>query len=178
MNKKTIISITVLGLGIGSFIAINFFSSPSNEGVKPMNTHNDPQHSSHQMMDVANYEGSLKQYFKLQNALANDNLTSVKQAAKTLADVLGEKSSIAPLAHHIHDSDSLDKARPLFESLSKEIEALVTHHGSPNRMRIKKYHCPMVDNSRGASWLQNSEGTKNPYYGAAMPHCGSEIETM
>lgn len=178
MNKKNIIIISVLGLGIGSFIAINSFSSSSNEGMELTHTHNDHQHGSHQMMDVGNYEESLKQYFNLQKSLANDNLSSAKQAAKTLAVALGEKSSVTPLVHRIHHSDSLDKSRPLFESLSKEIEALVMHHGSPNGMSIKKYHCPMVDNNRGASWLQNSEGTKNPYYGSAMPHCGSKIGTL
>lgn len=190
MNKKTIIIITVLGLGIGGYFAMNSVSNPSGMPMGEMTAHNDHQHHSNNMMDdsressmsqsmdTANYEESLKQYFNLQNALANDNLIAAQQAGKSLAIALGEESDVTPLAHHIHHSDSLDKVRPLFESLSKEIEALVMHHGSPNGMAIKKYHCPMVDNSRGASWLQNSEGTKNPYYGSAMPHCGSKIGTM
>ncbi len=190
MNKKRMFILSILGLGIGMFIAT---SSSSNEEMKEMDTHNEHQHSSHQMMgdshtlhdsslnkvmEVEDYEESLTQYFILQQALANDSLTDAQQAAKYLAEALGEKSALSSLAHQIHHSDSLNTARPLFESLSKAIEVLVKHHGSPEGMSIGKYHCPMVDKNRGASWLQDSEGTKNPYFGEMMPRCGSKIGTL
>jgi membrane fusion protein, copper/silver efflux system len=163
MNKKTIIIITVLALGIGSFMAFPFFSSPSHESKVQMTT-----------QDAAQYEELLNQYFKLQNALADDNLSSAQQVAESMYVGLGEKSSIRPLAQSIHHSDSLDTARAVFESLSKDIESLVLHYGSPAGMKIEKFYCPMVDKNRGASWLQNYDGTKNPYYGSSMLRCGSK----
>lgn len=190
MNKQTLIIITVLGLGIGSFIGINSFSNSSDEGMEQMTMNSDHKHGSHDMMKeshkssmrktmpLTNYKESLSHYFSLQKALANDSLEHSHQAAKKMATTLGEDHSLTTLVHSIHHSSSLEEARSLFESLSQKIETLIKHRGIPDGMTIEKYHCPMVDNNRGASWLQDSKGTKNPYYGADMPHCGSKVGTL
>jgi Cu(I)/Ag(I) efflux system membrane fusion protein len=31
----------------------------------------------------------------------------------------------------------------------------------------------MAFDSRGANWIQNQEGVKNPYFGSSMLECGS-----
>ncbi|MAV58627.1 MAG: hypothetical protein CMG07_01585 [Candidatus Marinimicrobia bacterium] len=181
MNKKTIIIITVLGLGIGSFVAFKTNTSPSYTPMSHEST-NDIEHrhsgNKHHNTEVSHYKESLEHYFELQNSLANDNLNRAKQAAEKLAAALGNHNNATPLAHQVHSAESIETARRFFESLSSEIERLILHHGIPEGMHIGKYYCPMVDGNRGASWLQNSEGTLNPYFGAQMLRCGSKLETL
>ena len=43
---------------------------------------------------------------------------------------------------------------------------------------IHRFHCPMAFNNRGANWLQTSNETENPYFGAAMYRCGTLEEAL
>ena len=43
---------------------------------------------------------------------------------------------------------------------------------------IRRFHCPMAFDNRGADWLQNTPETANPYFGKAMPRCGEQVEVI
>jgi Cu(I)/Ag(I) efflux system membrane fusion protein len=131
-------------------------------------------------------------YFDLQKALSKDDLEQAKKTSawmiskltkgshKGLSDSAEsiwnhEKQAIKVSLRQIQNATTLSKARNSFEGLSKNIETLITRFGVPKGQHISKYHCPMVDKNKGASWLQNSEGTQNPYYGSQMFSCGNKV---
>lgn len=134
-------------------------------------------------------------YFDIQKALSKDELDNAKKKSKEIELILMQKD-INQLSGHtktlwekerrilshslmaLKSSKNLTEARKYFEKLSMSIEMLVTHFGGPKGEPITKYHCPMVDNNRGAAWLQNSKGTQNPYYGSQMFSCGSKVKEL
>lgn len=166
MNKKIIILVAILGLGMGAYLAFN------KTEAAPVSTHN------HETHEGTRYSVALTHYFALQTAFAQDNFEQSQLAAKRLAKALGEGSKITVLAHKVHHSETIDNARRIFEQLSQNIEQLVLKNGSPEGMSIGKYHCPMANNNKGASWLQNKQGVLNPYFGAEMLHCGARIKSL
>lgn len=154
------------------------------------------------MMGKMELPDSLKQhldntvltYFDIQKALSNDDLDQAKKSSKQIMTTLitdsntltghtktlweKETQALAHTLKAIQSSITLSEARLSFEKLSGSIEPLVIHFGGPKGQRIAKYRCPMVDNNRGANWLQNSEGTQNPYYGSQMFSCGSMVKEL
>jgi Cu(I)/Ag(I) efflux system membrane fusion protein len=39
-------------------------------------------------------------------------------------------------------------------------------------------HCPMANNNQGALWLSVDKEIRNPYFGEAMPDCGSITDSI
>ncbi|MBT6121549.1 DUF3347 domain-containing protein [bacterium] len=199
MNKKIGISaVVIIGICIGIIWSYqtNTKDSMDNKG------HQMSSKIDKKMMGKMELPDSLKQqldntiltYFDIQKALSTDDLDQAKKSSKQImatlitdgntlsghAKTLWEKET-QTLAHTlkaIQSATTLSEARHSFEKLSVSIERLVIHFGGPKGQRIAKYRCPMVDNNRGANWLQNSEGTQNPYYGSQMFSCGSMIKEL
>ena len=92
-------------------------------------------------------------YEKIQTALAADDLSSVKSAAKDLGE---EGSDIAK-------AGSLKDARAGFEKLSSRAKTLV---GGQSGYHV--VHCPMLKKD----WVQTSTTVANPYGGKDMVSCG------
>jgi hypothetical protein len=143
----------------------------------------------------ATLDKTIMAYFDLQKALSKDDLTQAKKTSKWLRGKLNteaesdpnksaqaiwktEKKKLDVSLLKIQSSKTLSEARHTFEKVSLSIETLIVQFGSPEGQPISKYHCPMVNDNKGATWLQNSEGTKNPYYGSKMLHCGSKVKEM
>ena len=159
---------------------------------------NDHQSMNHSKMQVPELfrtvlDKSLMGYFSMQQALSKDDLSNAKKLVplissninkqveldgmtKKLWDV--EKPKIKKALQDIDSAKTIKGARSAFESLSTSMEVLVVHFGGPKSHKVAKYHCPMVDGNRGASWLQNTEGTQNPYYGSQMYSCGSKMKDL
>ena len=153
MNIKNSVAIAVvIGLSIGGYMAI------SSSDTTPQ-----------AQVEVSEYAGTLASYFDIQKALVKSDLGQAQHAASTMGKHLG---------HGVHQAATLKEARAEFEGLTQEIETLVEQNGTPTGMSIGKYHCPMANGNKGASWLQDKEGTLNPYYGSRMLRCGSKIETL
>lgn len=72
----------------------------------------------------------------------------------------------------------LDSSRAAFELVSNALVTTVRQFGSDGAEPVFLYHCPMAFGGRGGDWLQNKEGTENPYYGSQMFSCGSLKETL
>ena len=137
----------------------------------------------------AAFDKNLRAYFDLQVALSEDDLERSRQAASRLADSMRDvpisdmpadlhnvwmrtvprlKESTAAVKH----ADSLGDARRSFEAVSIALLQLVRHVEYRGDLAVYQYHCPMAFDDKGADWLQNKEGTANPYFGSAMYKCG------
>ena len=92
-------------------------------------------------------------YEKIHTALAADDLSSAKSAAKDLGE---EGSDIAK-------AGSLKDARAGFEKLSSRAKTLVAGQSG-----YHVAHCPMLNKD----WVQTSTTVANPYGGKEMVGCG------
>lgn len=92
-------------------------------------------------------------YEKVHTALAADDLSAAKSAAKDLGE---EGSDIA-------QAGSLKDARAGFEKLSNRAKTLVAGQSG-----YHVAHCPMLNKD----WVQTSTTIANPYGGKEMIACG------
>ena len=92
-------------------------------------------------------------YEKVHTALAADDLSTAKAAAKDLGE---EGSDIAKVG-------SLKDARAGFEKLSSRAKTLVA-----DQTGYHIFHCPMLEKD----WVQTSTTVANPYGGKDMVGCG------
>ncbi len=133
-------------------------------------------------------------YLKIQKALSRDNLKDAKKVSLSTLSKL-KKIKMEKLSSPAHmewmalqktikeslvgigNSKSLNDAREFFEKLSEAVEK-ATKRFQLNQKPVYKYFCPMAFNNKGAYWLQEKEGTENPYFGKKMFKCGSEVEKL
>lgn len=115
-------------------------------------------------------------YISLQEALAQDNLDAAKAAASELLNTAehGPKfSEFTVPASRLAKASDLKTARAQFLEVSMEMQDLIDHVGTSNKVSLYEAHCPMAFGGKGASWLQDSQQVNNPYYGSMMLRCGS-----
>jgi membrane fusion protein, copper/silver efflux system len=65
-----------------------------------------------------------------------------------------------------------------FEQISESLTRVARRMGTGLPGDVYSYHCPMAFDNRGANWLQQSQGTVNPYFGGGMLKCGSQTEAF
>lgn len=81
-------------------------------------------------------------------------------------------------AEHIGaNADKLAHQREHFVMLSKDIADLVKTFGNGGQTLYKDF-CPMANDGKGAVWISEMKEIKNPYFGKALPTCGSVKETI
>lgn len=142
-----------------------------------------PDHFRQQIEEIYSY------YFAIQQALSHDQLETAIRSSADLQKAL-QKIDMKALPADIHqswmpifsqvnkasrelgDSKNISTARQNFYALSNAILEMSHRYGSSTH-RLLVYHCPMAFDNKGADWLQNKEGTENPYFGSAMFTCGS-----
>ena len=132
----------------------------------------------------------------LGGALAADNLQEFNdlalQAHKGTADWLAPFSSndawralLKPFeaAGHIEKAADLKEARRMFHPFSTAAAALaqVLRRVEAEFASVKIYRCPMTQTSfpgapRQSDWVQLKEPLRNPYFGADMLDCGTEVK--
>jgi Cu(I)/Ag(I) efflux system membrane fusion protein len=130
-------------------------------------------------------------YFELQYALSHDQLSDGNKSAKKLQSSL-KKVDHKLLSGQTHDlwmkhlndvkdnnlniekAKSIEESRISFEKLSISMIRIAKQFGSSGKQPLLLYHCPMAFDYKGADWLQNKEGTENPYFGSKMFTCGSQ----
>lgn len=133
------------------------------------------------------------QYFKLKNALVNDQTAPAKSAANDLVQLLAklqsnslkgsEKSAWETLSKKFNDAagklksaKDIAELRKHFEQLSAEVIFLTETYGI-NQELVYKDYCPMAFNNKGAYWLSETKEITNPYFGASMLACGEVTQT-
>ncbi|MEZ5275364.1 MAG: hypothetical protein R3F07_03155 [Opitutaceae bacterium] len=110
-------------------------------------------------------------YEKIAVALAADDLKGAIDGAEDLglwAECLGEEDLDRRVAD-LERSRTIDEARIIFRDISKQVIRLA--QWIPGHYVMT---CPMAK----ADWIQTKPEVANPYYGAAMLHCGSIKETV
>ncbi|MGD9487776.1 MAG: efflux RND transporter periplasmic adaptor subunit [Calditrichaceae bacterium] len=140
-------------------------------------------------------DGVYSNYFDIQFGLSHDNQESAQKAAndllKSLSDVdmklLKGESHMAWMnnlkfikkgGEGISKSGTIESARASFETLSNALIQTARQFGTSGKQAALVYHCPMAFDYKGADWIQNKEGTENPYFGSEMFKCGSKIEDL
>lgn len=132
-------------------------------------------------------------YFSLQTALSQDDfaaalkaVTELKQAVGALpagkldarSSLIWSKLGLAKAVDGLSGAEDIAALRTRFEPLSEAVYQVAKQFGYSDQLSIYRYHCPMAFDNRGADWLQDKQGTANPYYGAMMFGCGSEQEAL
>lgn len=132
----------------------------------------------------------LDYYYNIKDALANSNAVASAQKAGNLVNAIqninmksltnSEHKAFMPLkdilmteAKSISQSKNLAKQRIYFASLSDNFY-LLAKEVKLTTQPIYRDYCPM----KKKYWLSNEKTIRNPYYGKAMPTCGSIKETL
>ncbi len=140
------------------------------------------------------FDQVLERYFTVHHALSLDSLDTAQMAANDLqkavtavevkllnppmyAKWLEIEPGIVSAARQIASSANITEARVVFNQLSSAMAGAARIFGSA-RFSVFVYHCPMAFDGEGADWLQDTEGTANPYYGSSMFKCGSQTEII
>ena len=87
------------------------------------------------------------------------------------------------LVGHLAEANDLKAARKAFHAFSKATVTLAQalRRGEPSFRSVKVFRCPMTkdafpDAPRTADWIQLKPGVHNPWFGAEMLDCGSEVK--
>lgn len=132
-------------------------------------------------------------YFSLQEALVKSDAKQAAAVAAELQKAIGTvpMAALSGKAHTtwmaasekmgndakgIAASQDLKKQRVLFASLSDSMHALAKVAGL--QQTVYYNNCPMFNDGKGANWLSDKKGIRNPYYGSQMLTCGKTIETI
>jgi hypothetical protein len=108
-------------------------------------------------------------YEKISAALVADNFADAQAAARQLAADAARlhRDGIAAAAQAVAKAGDLAAARAAFKLLSNETIALARQQKGYFIMT-----CPMAQ----ADWVQSTRDVANPYFGQAMPTCGTVKE--
>lgn len=134
------------------------------------------------------------QYLLLKNALAGDNHDQAVTAAKALSNVLNkadksgftadekkvyeqQEDNLKEDAEHIGNTPEIVHQRYHFITLSEGVYVLAKNFGYGGKT-LYSDHCPMANDKKGADWISEISGIKNPYLGTQMPTCGSVQEKI
>ena len=136
----------------------------------------------------------LTAYFGIQEALAKDNTKAV-QGGKDLKESL-DAVDMGLLTGHVHMvwmkgfkdmmkqakalsvASDINKQREAFYLFSELLISVVKQFGAGGEQAVFQFHCPMAFGNRGADWLQNKSGVRNPYFGRMMLQCGEQTATL
>jgi len=137
----------------------------------------------------------VRAYLTVQKALAGDDPAGAKKGAGAVQTALAavDVKLLKGAAHHewMQEQAALSKAssllaageaiagqREAFALLSESLTVALKRFDCTTKQPIALFHCSMAFNNRGASWLQDSEDTLNPYFGASMLKCGTKKQTI
>lgn len=109
----------------------------------------------------------LEGYIAVTDALYKDDLAAAKEAAKAMTDH-DEEGALAESAKQITEAKDIAAAREVFKKLSAEAIKVAK---TDEEAKYTVMNCPMVIGG-GGDWLSADGKVNNPYFGAAMAHCG------
>ena len=132
----------------------------------------------------------LSTYIEAQAALASDDDEKAKAALKHVSHALEAvdmklldveahtrwmrlSKSIRSSASEAVDSAGIVDTRRAFALLSDAVMETLTAFGHAGPGHFYELFCPMAFDGKGASWVQRTEETANPYLGAEMLECGT-----
>ncbi|MHC4158726.1 MAG: efflux RND transporter periplasmic adaptor subunit [Planctomycetota bacterium] len=160
-----------------------------------MNTKHAPTRKAVEPAFSKQLKGVFRGYFAMHQALAKDGfkeaaagITEINKALDSVDMKLlsGERHNIwmkqaGALKKILSDASKagdIEQLRQGFALLSEQMFILGRQFGPPGKSTLYQLKCPMAFNNRGATWLQQDEETRNPYFGSVMLQCGSVIEVI
>jgi Cu(I)/Ag(I) efflux system membrane fusion protein len=134
-------------------------------------------------------------YYKIHRALSQDALADVRSGAKALLEELkkpdmaqlkgdahttwmDDLKALSKAAEGLQEATDIHRAREFFSNLSELLIGVARRFGVSGAIPVKRFHCPMAFDFRGADWLQSGEEVENPYFGSTMFRCGSLEESF
>ena len=144
---------------------------------------------------VQQFSAFVEVYLEMKDFLSHDDFAKAKthlDVLRTSLDAVDMKRLEGPshmawmdrLAslhggiEHMSGADNMADARAGFELLSNALITAVKQFGVPSESALYVYHCPMAFEGKGGDWIQDKEGTENPYYGSKMFTCGNLMKTL
>ncbi len=132
----------------------------------------------------------LEAYFKIQKALASDDLDEARNRTNDISRLLGRREdgtststvgyygeeireTLEPSLQEFRGATDLGVARSAFGAISLNLKERVERSGEAGRFDVYLMHCPMALQGAGAEWLQQYQEVENPYLGLAIHGCGS-----
>jgi hypothetical protein len=129
-------------------------------------------------------------------SLAKDDFAGYNQQRETVNNALsawlaggaGTSSSANPMPGGPLSADARDHIRALpaaadlksardsFEPFSTAVTDLARAAHLEHTAGLHAFECPMAPSAGKARWLQRTSGTNNPFFGSAMPDCGTELK--
>lgn len=136
-----------------------------------------------------------QQYLLIGEALATDNPAETRSAAVTLQTLVTEiegselepkaaivwnkeRTSLLKLIASLLETDDIAAARNSFLPISQEIGVLAQTFGFGSEAPVWELHCPMAFRGKGATWYQDNDQVRNPYFGATMLKCADRVERV
>ena len=134
-------------------------------------------------------------YLKAGSGLASDKmavaragleelLSAVKQVDATVLDENGRSrwktvaDGIEVATMEALDGKTRELTRKRFLPLSTQLLAAVQTFGQALDGPLYQFHCAMALDNTGATWLQESDQIRNPYFGPEMGTCGETRATF
>jgi len=134
-------------------------------------------------------------YLSLADALAGDAFEEAGQASVAMRKALDgvdmnlltgdehtawmrRSGALGAVLVRSGETKDIESLRADFEVLSDEMLGVLRRFAGPSTGPVYRLRCPMASGGQGATWLQADTETRNPYFGAVMPRCGSVIETV
>jgi len=136
----------------------------------------------------AQLTAAIRDYFKLQTALAADRTPAAADIAALENSVGAVDMSL--LEGHAHmmwmdqlkalqsglaalkQAGDLKAARQAFVVVSNGLVGAARSFDVEPGATVYVQHCPMAAGGKGADWLQSAEIIRNPYFGSGMLECG------
>ena len=131
-------------------------------------------------------------YFRVQKALASDDLKGAKsgfamlQKASTEAQTSAQTGSAAEWNDPLTEigkasrrgavAGTLDEAREAFAAVSTTAVGVAEHYGT--KLEVHVMFCPKAIGGAGATWMQVEQATSNPYLGKADLNCGERRKSL
>jgi Cu(I)/Ag(I) efflux system membrane fusion protein len=136
----------------------------------------------------------LEGYLALHKALAADQADQAVQEAKKALDAVAvvditllsgqdhmnwmkHEAELKKILSHVVGAKEIEAIRKDFAVLSEQITTTLKRFKASSAT-LYRFKCPMAFDNRGATWLQASEETANPYFGKMMLRCGDVIEVI
>jgi len=124
-------------------------------------------------------------YFRLQRALAFDDLVEIREAYRQFADEMIalreteiEDKGLASLAKQAAQSSDLAEARTSFLPVAEGIITLHEQYGHAENKDYFLIYCPYATDSGGARWIQDVDTMYNSFLGGVMANCTEEKQVL
>jgi Cu(I)/Ag(I) efflux system membrane fusion protein len=131
----------------------------------------------------------LNAYIGVSEALSQDNAEDARLAVKKLTAALhsvshagldstaskfwtDKKRLMTTGITEMRNAPDIEEMRKGFLTISNGLLDVTKRMGISLDGEVYEIHCPMAFGDKGASWLQQDESIRNPYFGSKMFNCG------